>query len=177
MLMNRSTRSQFALGLVLILVGAWFLATRMIPDLGAWAAQFASGSWPVVFAGGIILLIGLLVGAPGMAIPASIVAGIGGILVYIDTYGHPQDWSFLWTLIPGFVGLGIILEGLLGGDFRDRLRRGVDLLVTSGFLFLVFAALTGNWNLFGEFGPAILLIVLGVFVLVRGLVRTIRRKE
>ena len=175
--MNRSTRSQLALGLVLILLGAWFLATRFVPDLADWAARFTSGSWSVVFAGGIILLIGLLVGAPGMAVPAAIVAGIGGILVYTDTYGSGSDWAFLWTLIPGFVGVGIILEGVLGGDFRDRLRRGADLLVVSGFLFLIFAALTGNWNLFGELGPAILLIFFGLIVLVRGLVTTFRKRE
>lgn len=174
--MNRSNRSQLGLGILLILLGAWFLATRLVPDLGAWVKQFTSGSWPVVIAGGIILLIGLLVGSPGMAVPAAIVAGIGGIMVYIDGPGKASDWAFLWTLIPGFIGIGQILEGLLGGNFRKGLRQGTDGLIASLFLFLIFAAIFGQWDLLGSFGPAILMIVFGVVVLVRGLLRTYRRK-
>lgn len=175
--MNRSTRSQLGLGLILILLGAWFLATRLVPDLGRWAAQFTGGSWPVVIAGGIILLIGILVGSPGLAVPAAIVAGIGGILVYVDQYGDPGDWAFLWTLIPGFVGIGQILEGLLSGNFRRGLRHGSDALIASLFLFLIFTAIFGRWDLLSGYAPAVLMIVFGLVLLVRGLMRGRREPD
>ena len=80
--MNKENRTQLILGILLILAGAWFVAVRQVPALRAWIdIQF---EWPfyVIGAGALILLIGLLTGAPRMAIPASIVAGVGGILYY-----------------------------------------------------------------------------------------------
>ena len=64
-------------------------------------------SWPliVVAVGAGLLVLGLLVGAPEMAIPAVIVGGIGGILYYQNLSGNWASWSYLWTLIPGFSGL------------------------------------------------------------------------
>jgi len=83
----KQNRSTLFLGLLLILVGAWMVATRQMPALQDWLDD--NFLWPmwVIGAGGLILLIGLINGAPGMAIPASIVAGIGGILYYQELNG------------------------------------------------------------------------------------------
>jgi hypothetical protein len=43
-------------------------------------------------------------------------------------------------------------------------------------LFLVFASIFGGLDLLGNFGPAILLILLGVWVLGNGLYRSFRKK-
>lgn len=170
--MQKRDRTQLALGVLLVLLGAWFFAARQIPALNAWmAVQF---EWPfyVIGAGALILLIGLLTGAPGMAIPACIVAGIGAILYYQNRFGDWESWSFLWALIPGFVGLGTILMGLLGEDTRRNLAHGLNLLVISAVLLLVFAAIMQRLNILGPYGPAALLVLLGLYIIVRGLLRS-----
>jgi hypothetical protein len=44
-------------------------------------------------------------------------------------------------------------------------------------LFLVFSSFLGGWTLLGSYGPAILLILLGVWVLGSGLYRSLRNKR
>jgi hypothetical protein len=160
-------RSQLALGVVLILLGAWFIAQRQVPALGAWMELYMSWPLNVVAAGAIILLIGLLVGAPGMAIPAAIVAGIGGILYYQNRTNDYESWSYMWTLIPGFVGVGQILAGALGRSLREA-RSGMNLILTSAVLFIVFAAIFGKISMLGPYFPAAVLILVGFWFLVRG---------
>jgi hypothetical protein len=128
----------------------------------------------VMFAGAVILVIGLLVGAPDMAIPACIVAGIGGILYYQNATNNWESWAYLWTLIPGFVGIGQILSGIIGGDFMANLREGLRLLVTSAILFTIFATIFNAWTIFGSYSayvPIALLFVLGIWLIVRGIVQ------
>ncbi len=163
-------RSQLALGLILILLGGWFIAQRQYPALAQWTQL--TMSWPlnIVAAGALILLIGLVVGAPGMAVPAAIVSGIGGILYYQMVTEDFTSWSYMWALIPGFVGVGEIISGLLSQN-THKARSGVNLMVISAVLFLVFAAALGRLNILGPYGPAVLLIVVGVWVLGRGLWR------
>lgn len=170
--MNRRDRTQLGLGILLILLGVWFFAVRQVPALRNWMElQF---EWPfyVVAAGAVILLLGLITGAPAMSIPACIVAGIGGILYYQNRFNDWESWSFLWTLLPGFVGIGTILTGLFGEDTRRNLGHGINLLVVSAALFLIFSAIMGRLNLLGPYGPAALLVLLGIYVIVRGLVRS-----
>ncbi|MFH1183954.1 MAG: hypothetical protein V1755_02805 [Chloroflexota bacterium] len=170
--MNKRDRTQLGLGVLLILLGAWFFALRQVPALRAWTEfQF---EWPfyVIGVGAVILLVGLLTGAPAMSIPACIVAGIGGILYYQHRSGDWESWSFLWTLIPGFVGVGTILTGLFGEDTRHNLRHGINLVVISTGLFLVFAAVMERLSILGPYGPAFLLILLGLYVIGRGLLRS-----
>lgn len=161
-------RTQLALGIVLVLLGAWFIAERQVPSLHAWAAHYMEYPLNVVAAGGVILLIGLLVGSPGMAIPAAIVAGIGGILYYQVMYEDYASWSYMWALIPGFVGVGNILAGLLSRS-RHQMSSGMRLIVISAVMFIIFAAMFGRLSILGAYGPAILLILVGVWVLARGL--------
>ena len=163
----RQNRSSLVLGLLLIIVGGWLIATRQVPSLREFTENMTGAMW-TIGAGALILLIGLITGAPGMAVPASIVAGIGGILYYQDMNNNYASWSYMWTLIPGFVGVGTILGGLLGENTSRNLGHGLRLLVTSAVLFLVFGTFLGGLRLLGEYGAAILLILLGVYVLARG---------
>jgi len=167
----KQNRSNLFLGILLIVIGGWLVATRQVPDLQEWLDN--NFTWPMwtIGAGLLILLIGLITGAPGMAVPASIIAGVGGILYYQNATGDFSSWSYMWTLIPGFVGVGTILTGLLGEHTRRNLGHGLRLLATSAALFLVFATFFGEFNFLGEYGAAIILILLGVFVLARGLMR------
>lgn len=167
----KQNRSNLFLGILLIVIGGWLVASRQMPDLQEWLD--ANFTWPMwtIGAGLLVLLIGLIVGAPGMAIPASIIAGIGGILYYQNATDDFSSWAYAWTLIPGFVGIGTILAGLLGENTRRNLGHGLRLLVTSAVLFLVFATFFGEFNFLGEYGAAIILILLGVFVIARGFMR------
>ena len=105
-----------------------------------------------------------------MAIPACIVGGIGGILYWQEITGNWESWAYAWTLIPGFVGVGIVLSGLLGGDFRQSARGGGWLIMISLVLFAVFGSFFGGLGLLGPYWP-VLLILLGLLVLIRPLFR------
>ena len=167
----RQNRTNLVLGLLLILIGAWLVLSRQVPGIQDWLDD--NFTWPMwtIGAGLIVLLIGLLTGAPGMAVPASIIAGIGGILYYQNQTGEYDSWSYMWALIPGFVGVGTILAGLLGENTRRNLSHGMNLIVISAVLFLVFGSFFGGLSILGDYGAAILLILLGLYVLVRGFVR------
>jgi hypothetical protein len=167
----RQNRTNLVLGILLILFGAWLVISRQVPAVQNWLDD--NFTWPMwtIGAGLIVFLIGLLTGSPGMSVPASIVAGIGGILYYQNQTGEYDSWSYMWTLIPGFVGVGTILAGLLGENTRRNLSHGLNLIVISAVLFLVFASFFGQLSILGDYGPAILLILLGLYVLIRGFTR------
>jgi hypothetical protein len=167
----RQNRSNLFLGLLLILVGGWMLLTNQVPSIHEWIQSHSTGSVYTIGAGVLILLIGLFTGSPGMAVPAAIVAGIGGILYYQDLNNDYSSWSYMWTLIPGFVGVGSILAGLLGESTRHNLARGLRLLIVSAVLFLAFGTFLGGLSILGEYGAPILIILLGVYVLARGFMR------
>ena len=162
--MSGRRRSSLAGGLVLILLGAWLLAVQVVPGLDDWF------EWPlfIVGVGALLLVIGLLTGVPAMAVPACIVGGIGGLFYWQHITDNWESWGYAWTLIPGFVGVGIILSGLLGGRFRKALRDGVPVILVSVVLFAVFGSMFGALGVLGTYWPA-LLILLGVWLLVQNL--------
>ncbi len=166
--MHRTERSRLAFGILLILIGIAFLVDRLYPSLLAWVQiEF---TWPLIIIGvGIfLLLLGLLVGAPETAVPAAILAGIGGILYWQNLTGRWETWEFVWTLIPGFVGVGVLLAGLFGGRMRGSLSGGVWLIFISLALFAIFGSFFGNLGFLGPYWP-VLLILLGVIVFVRAI--------
>jgi hypothetical protein len=172
--MEKKNRTQLILGLLLILVAGWLIATRIKPDLAN--LIHLSFEWPmwVILAGTAILVIGLLVGEPDTAVPACVVAGIGGILYYQNVTNHWESWSYMWTLIPGFVGVGKILSGIIGGNFRSCLLEGLRLLLTCAILFTIFAKIFNAWTIFGTYSsyvPIGLLFILGLWLIVRGIIR------
>jgi hypothetical protein len=168
----RQNRTNLFLGLLLILIGGWLIITRQVPAVQNWIGD--NFTWPMwtIGAGLLVLLIGLFTGAPGMAIPASIIAGIGGILYYQNQTGNYGSWSYMWALIPGFVGVGTILAGLLGEHTRRNISHGLNLIVISTVLFLVFATFFGGLSILGDYGAAVILILLGVYILIRGFLRS-----
>jgi hypothetical protein len=173
--MQKRNRTQLVLGVILILVAGWLIATRINPNL-ANVIRLPAFDWPmwVVFAGAVLLVIGLLTGAPGMAIPACIVAGIGCILFYQNSTGNWESWAYMWTLIPGFAGLGSILAGILGENFKSSIGHGLNSLIVSAILFAIFGTFFHAWNIFGIYSsyvPISLLFLGGIWLVVRGLLR------
>ena len=77
----------------------------------------------------------------------------------------------MWALIPGFVGVGTILAGLLGEHTRRNLAHGLNLIVISTVLFLIFGTLFGGLSILGDYGVAVILILLGLYILLRGFLR------
>lgn len=167
----KQNRSNLALGIILLVVGGWLLVSRQVPEIQEWLSDHSTGSIYTIGAGVLILLIGLITNAPGMAVPASIVAGIGGILYYQEVNSAYASWSYMWTLIPGFVGVGSILAGILGENSRRNFRSGFRLLVISAVMFVIFGSFLGGLDILGEFGLPIILIALGLYVLARGFIR------
>ncbi len=166
-MMERRTRTSVVGGMLLILLGLFFLAYQVLPAQFGWLR--VDMGWPliVVAVGAGLLIFGLLVGAPGMAVPATIVSGIGLLLYWQNATGNWESWAYAWTLIPGFVGLGIILAGILGeGRLRDALEGGFWLITISLVMFAIFGSFLGGMNLLGPYWPA-LLILLGLIVLAR----------
>jgi hypothetical protein len=154
---------------MLILIGGLFLAMQLMPEL---SDQFWSYfDWPFVIigVGACLLIFGLLAGAPGMAVPAAIVAGLGGIFAYQNATGDWTSWSYIWSLIPGFVGLGVMLSALLGDGGREGFRSGLTMVFISAVLFLIFSSIFGA-NPLGAWWP-VLLIVLGIWLLIQPLFR------
>lgn len=171
----KQNRSSLALGLILLIAGGWLLVTQQVPAIQTWMES--NFTWPmwVIGAGALVFLIGLVTGAPDISVPASIIAGVGGILYYQNMTGDFGSWSYMWTLIPGFVGVGTILTGLLGEHTRRNIGHGLRLMVTSAVLFLIFATFFGGLDILGEYGLPVILILLGIYILARGFIQSGRR--
>lgn len=168
--MNVSKRSTLVIGILLVLVGAYFILGNLVPSFNDWIN--ISYSWPlIVIAVGIgLLVVGLLVGAPDMAIPAVIVGGIGGILYYQNLSGNWGSWSYLWTLIPGFSGIGMLLAYLLGSRGEHSIRSALDTIGTSLVMFVIFGAFFGAFKMLGDYWP-LLLVAAGVLLALRSLIK------
>jgi hypothetical protein len=164
--MSARGRSQFALGIILILLGAGLLLGRSLPDFYAILAKSTEFPANMLFIGCGIFIFALVLHRPSLCMPAAIVAGLGAIFYYQKATGIDGSWSYLWTLILGLIGVGNILSGLLGDSTAYNIRRGRNWLVLSVVLFLVFSSFFGSWEFLGTYGPAILLILMGVWVLV-----------
>jgi hypothetical protein len=165
--MTNQHRTHLVGGVILLLVGLFLLAVQIFPSLGV--AINIEFSWPLIVIGvGLLLFIfGLLVNAPDMAVPACIVGGIGGLLYWQNATGRWDSWAYAWTLIPGFVGVGVILAGLLKGEFRQGLRDGGTLIIISLIMFAIFASFLGGMSTLGDYWP-LLLVLLGGWLLLRG---------
>jgi hypothetical protein len=167
--MEKRTRTTLILGILLILAGIYFVLVNAEPGFADLIG--ITFSWPVIvmLVGAGLLVIGLLTGTPDMAIPAFIVAGIGGILYYQNVSGNWGSWAYMWTLIPGFSSLGMLAAWLLGDRKKQALRNSLDTLGTSLVLFVVFGAFFGAFTNLGPYWP-VLLIVAGVLVGARALI-------
>jgi hypothetical protein len=164
--MTQRQRSRLAVGLILVLIGGFLLAVQFLPELDDWIdARF---EWPVwmIGSGLVLLIIGLLSGAPGLAVPAAIISGIGGILYWQVINDDFASWSYMWALIPGFAGVGTVILGLVSKQERSSVTGGLQLILISLVMFAVFGSLFGQFSGLVQYWP-VLLIIYGIIVLVR----------
>jgi hypothetical protein len=170
--MKRARRSSLGVGILLIALGLLVLVGQLFPGIFGWGGPI---TWPLIVVGvGIfLLLLGLATGNPGMAVPACIVGGIGVLLYWQNATQNFGSWAYAWTLISGFAGVGVILEGLFTGRFGKALVRGGWMILVSLVMFTVFASFLGGPKLLGIYWPA-LLILLGLISLVQYFMQTRR---
>ena len=169
--MEQNRRGSLVVGLILILVGGLFLLGQFMPGLQSWVNLQFSWPWIIIGVGLLFFLAGLLVGVPDLAVPAAIIGGIGGLLYWQNQTGNWGSWAYAWTLIQGFVGVGIILAGLLGKRPGKAFQEGLNVIIVSLVLFAIFSSFLGGRNIFGPYWP-VLLIVLGLWLLIRPLWRS-----
>ncbi len=156
-------QSSLIIGTILILIGLLFLVAQLFPGLAL--TLDISRQWPLIIVSvGLLMILSAVFGTPAMAIPGSIVSGIGGILYVQNLTNAWSSWAYVWTLIPGFVGIGLVLAGLLGHQRRASWRAGGRLLLISTVMFLVFGAFFNGLAGLDRYWP-IILIGLGLWML------------
>ena len=171
--MSHRRRTNIVSGIILILVGAVLLISKTIPGLSGWFD--VAFTWPmiIVLVALGLLVIGMVSGEPDMVVPACVVGGIGGIL-YFQNAGVVtwQSWAYLWTLIPGFAGIGELLAGVIKWK-KKQITEGLATILVSAVLFTIFGSLLGGLVGFFPFRTYLpyLLILLGIFLFIRALVR------
>jgi hypothetical protein len=163
------TRSSLATALTLIGIGAWFLAVEISPQVKDFAYGAATWPLPIIGIGAYLAFVGLLTWTPGLMVPAAIVAGIGGLLYWQNATGNWASWAYAWALIPGFIGLGTVLSGLLSRDRKASIGGGWMVFI-SLVMFGIFGSFLGGSELIWQYWP-VLLIALGVVVLSQGIFR------
>ncbi len=170
--MTKERRSDLVFGIILLLIGALFLAVEFNFPPGMNAIMQIQYQWPLIVVGvGVLLfLLGLLTRAPGMSVPACIVAGVGGILYYDNVTLNWASWSYTWTLIPGFVGVGLLLSTLLGGIEKGGYRDGLRLIAISAVLFFIFLMIFSGQAVFARYWP-VLVILVGAWIIIQAIVR------
>jgi hypothetical protein len=172
--MEKRNWGTVVLAVLLILFGLMWLATQIFPDLNFIENLNFDWPWIVIGVGVLLLVVGLLTRQYDLAVPAFIVGGIGGLLYYQNSTGDWASWAYAWALIPGFAGLGSIVAGLLKGNSSRQVREGMNMIVVSAILFVIFGSFLGGLDLLGPYWP-VLLILAGLWVLVSGILR--RRKQ
>ena len=168
--MQSTDRSTTVVAVVLIGLGALFLAFNLIPGLSI------GQTWPVIFfliAGGFylpaIIWPSERKSLAGLYIPGSIMLVLGLIFFFNTITGDWGAWAYLWTLIPGGVGLGLTLGSRIGAWGRDPSQVGIWMMVGSAVGFGFFGLLFGS-ALIKTIGP-LLMIAGGVLLLARALRR------
>ena len=168
--MNKGQRSSLTIGVILVVLGAVFVAANLVPSFRALLDQ--AYTWPMIIeivAAGLLIL-GLMIGVPDMAVPAVIVGGIGGILWWQNATGNWGSWAYMWALIPGFSGVGMLLAKVLGGNERYNTGSALSTIGTSLVLFVILGAFFGGFSWMGPYWPLVL-VAAGLLIGLRTLIR------
>jgi hypothetical protein len=163
------SRGRLSFALVLIGLGTWQLAINISPSFRD--LVYSNQYWPinVVGFGAFLALIGLVTWSPGWFIPACIIAGIGGLLYYQNITEDWSSWAYAWSLIPGFVAVGLLLLGLATWKRGPVIAAGWTLF-GSMVLFGIFGSTLGGLPIAGSVGAAAV-ILLGLMFLITPLLR------
>ncbi len=133
-----------------------FLALGLLFSIALWV--FRTGlSWPVIIwgMGGLFMLAALASGIGPLAIPGTVLGGLGAMLAWMNLSGAWSAWAFSWALIPAFVGIGLFLAFL-----RSRTMRviGLSMLAWSLIGFAVFGIFFAGHGALIYLWPVILIL-------------------
>ena len=156
-------------GIALISLGALALLAQVFERFDFWGTF-----WPFIIIGlGALFFIGMVTGgksAAGLAIPGSIITGIGLMLFVQNLTGHWESWAYSWTFIIMFVGMGIYIMGLWSGEASQR-KSGLDVARVGLTMFIIFGVFFEGL-IFKSFGLSeyilpVALILVGLYLIVR----------
>ncbi|HVN16288.1 MAG TPA: hypothetical protein VMT73_11150 [Anaerolineales bacterium] len=179
---NRSNAGALVGGALLILVGLMTLASQIFNFVNWW-----SSFWPFIVIGfGALFFVAMFASGKqtaGLAIPGSIISGIGLILLFQNLTHHWESMSYFWTGIVFFVGLGIYIMGLYDGS-EHRKQAGLRVMKVGFFLFIIFGAffemifasfIPDSWR--GIIFPVLLILLGGYLVLTRAGLFSTKKEE
>jgi hypothetical protein len=163
---NRSNVGALIGGALLIGFGLLSLVERVFTNVD-WGAL-----WPffIIGFGGLFFIAMFTTGKNGapLAVPGTIVGGIGLVLLFQTLSNHWESMSYFWTLIILFVGLGIYIMGWYGEEPGQR-SAGLRLMKIGFILFVIFG--TFFEMIFSSFNnmvfPVLLILVGAYLVLTR----------
>jgi hypothetical protein len=157
-------------GSILIVFGLLSLFGQLFRGLHVW-----SYLWPfIIIAAGALFFVGMFAGGKsmaGLAIPGTIIGGIGLMLFLQNLFGVWESWAYGWTVILILVGLGIFIMGLYQGDAQNR-HSGLKVMKIGAILFVIFGGFfelifsVGNPHGIRQFVFPVLLVLLGIYLVV-----------
>jgi hypothetical protein len=170
-------------GITLLVIGLLVLASEPIANLlqGLPIDEDVLAWWPMLVIGlSLFFLVPSLVGSQhrrlraGMVIPGSILAGVGGALLYTSLTDRWGAWSHLWTVVPFGFGLGMYAAGWIA-DAPAFKWIGSGIAAGSVVAYLVFATAFGGeaFRLIAAIG----IIGLGLALTTGGLAERLSRKS
>ncbi|MBN1260848.1 MAG: hypothetical protein JXB35_09225 [Anaerolineae bacterium] len=147
---------------LVVSAGLWFWYTFRLPGF----------SWAFILMGlGVMFAVAaILTGIGAKMIPGAIIGGLGALLYWQHMTGFWESWSYAWTLIPAFVGVGLITAQLLGMGGRAVRKVGIHLVGWSMLAFLTFGTFFAFGGRLTPFWP-VLLVVFGAGIVVNALAR------
>jgi hypothetical protein len=170
-------------GVLLLVIGILILASD---PLARWASGLGISSevlalWPgLLVALSLFFLVPALVGRQhrrlraGMIIPGAMLAGIGGALLWTSVNDRWETWSYLWTVVPFSLGIGMYVAGWIA-DAPAFKWIGSGLAAGSAVAYLAFATAFGG-EAFRVLG-AVAIILLGLALMMGGLAQRLSRKS
>jgi hypothetical protein len=171
-------RGGVILGIILIALGGFFLADRVVGiDLGHYG-------WPLfIIVPGLLLFVAALATADvragtGLATAGGITTMVGLVLAVQNATGLWATWAYAWALVgPGGTGVGLLVYGLLRGQ-RDLVSAGARTLGIALVLFAGFGlffegviGLSGEPFLLNSQVLPVVLIAAGAVLVLVSLVR------
>ncbi len=151
-------------GALLVGFGLLSLASQLFRELN-WGLL-----WPFTVIGlGVLFYIAMFSSGKqtaGFAIPATIISGIGLVLLFQNIFQHWESMSYFWTLIILFVGAGIYIMGWYSEDANQK-HSGLRVMRAGLILFIIFG--TFFEMMFSSFNNLlfpILLIGLGIYLVI-----------
>ncbi len=157
-------------GSILIVFGLLALLGQLFSGFNFW-----NYLWPlIIVALGGLFFVGMFAGGKsvaGLAIPGSILAGLGLMMLFQNLTNHWESWAYSWTVILISVGLGIFIMGVYA-DIESRRRAGLNVMKVGLILFIIFGGFfemlfsAFRLNGAGAYVFPGLLILLGVYLIV-----------